>query len=457
MAHVDRNPDAFPQGTVLLEDKQSGSSKIILSPTPSDDPDDPLNWTPLRKAVNFGLTCSYVFFTFVLIDINYLAYRPYIAELGLDYGTFNLASGCSLLGLAVGCLLFRNHAMQFVAAIWWANFHKRGGLLGVSLLAGLAGSISEAIVMITINDMFFVHQHARFNGIFVIKQSLGTTGGPSVCGYIVSDIGWRWIDTKTPASATIATPVSSQIHRGRSRKSYRQRLAFVTKSPGSIIPHFYQPLIIFFSFPAVAYAATTYGTILAFFSASSSAGSYFFIYPPYNFGPSTIGLFQLGSFVGSLIGMLTIPWLIDWLIIKFAKRNEGVFEPEMRLWMSIPAAGINCAAMILYGCRGWHWAILAFAMDVASTYLSDAYPEILADALIAVVFIRNGFASIIRFSFTDWLNAIGIEHTFLLIGLIALVSVVVPILLLRYGKAARIRTAERYRLFAERQVVQRGF
>ncbi|KAL4872527.1 hypothetical protein BDV12DRAFT_193245 [Aspergillus spectabilis] len=97
------------------------------------------------------------------------------------------------------------------------------------------------------------------------------------------------------------------------------------------------------------------------------------------------------------------------------------------------------------------------AADVALTYLSDSYPEILADALIAVVFIRNGFAAIICFSFTDWLKEMGIRHTFLLIRLIALVSAVVPIALLRIGKMARIWTADKYKFYARRQVVQRKF
>ncbi|KAL3444561.1 major facilitator superfamily domain-containing protein [Aspergillus insuetus] len=512
---------AFPPGTVLLEDRHASHTELILNPTPSDDPDDPLNWSPLRKGVNFALTCSYVCFTFVLVDINSLAYRGYITELGLTYATFNIASGCNLLGLAFGCLILLpcvhklgrrpiyliSAVVQFACAVWWANFHSAGELIGVSLLAGLAGSISEAVVMITIVDLFFVHQHARLNGVFVFMQSLGTTGGPIACGYIVVDLGWRWMwwivaiflgvnlllvlfffeeskyvpassrqagvattmtttqdDDKGLAPATI-TQTSTTFSR-QSQKPLRQRLAFITKTPDPISRHFYQPLLILISFPAVAYTATAYGTLLAFFSACASAGSYFMIYPPYNFSPSAVGLFHLGGFTGALLGTLTMAPLIDWMIVRLAKRNGGVFEPEMRLWMSIPAAFVNCVAMILFGIglhRGLHWAILAFAQglfgfgfitaaDVALTYLSDCYPDILADALIAVVFIRNGFAATVRFAFTAWLEGMGLQNTFILIGMIALVSAVVPVCLLFFGKSARVRTAERYGAFKGRQV-----
>ncbi|KLJ13349.1 hypothetical protein EMPG_11725 [Blastomyces silverae] len=165
--------DQFPPGTILLEDRKlhillssldspthsilgnASVSELILSLTLMSDSDEPL-------IVNFGLACSYVLFTFVLIDINSLAYRGYIAELGLNYSNFNNASASNFAGLAFGCLLLIpcvhkygrrplyliSAVVQFACAIWWANFHRAGELIGVSLLAGLSGSISEAIVMI---------------------------------------------------------------------------------------------------------------------------------------------------------------------------------------------------------------------------------------------------------------------------------------------------------------------
>ncbi|KAE8315046.1 major facilitator superfamily domain-containing protein [Aspergillus transmontanensis] len=522
--------DVFPPGTIKFEARQGVESEFKLSPTPSDDPDDPLNWSPLRKAVNFGLTCSYVLFTFVLVDINSLAYRGYMSELGLTYATFNQASGSNFAGLAIGCLLFipcvhkfgrrpiylLSAIVQFTCAIWWANFHKAGELIGVSLLAGLAGSISEAVVVITIVDLFFVHQHARMNGIFLFMQSLGSTGGPIAAGYIVVSMGWRWMwwmiaiflgvnlilvlfffeeskyiplvvghsgpsnidqesamkydnDEKIEEPSTLRVATRSTVGARRSRKSVRQRLAFVTKTDMPIVQHFYQPLLILFSFPAVAYTAITYGTILAWFSANASSGSYFLLDEPYEFSPSAIGLFHLGGFLGTFIATLTVPALNDWFIVRAAKRNGGIFEPEMRLWMSIPGALLNCAGLLIYGIglgRGMHWAMLAVGQgiygfgfittaDVALTYLTDCYPDILGDALIAIVFIRNGFAMVVRFAFTPWVTGMGIQNTFVLIGMLALITVALPILLMIYGKRARASTADKYRKYAARQPVHR--
>ncbi|KAE8158566.1 major facilitator superfamily domain-containing protein [Aspergillus tamarii] len=453
-----------------------------------------------------------------------------MSELGLTYATFNQASGSNFAGLAIGCLLFipcvhkfgrrpiylLSAVVQFACAIWWANFRQAGELIGVSLLAGLAGSISEAVAVITIVDLFFVHQHARMNGIFLFMQSLGSTGGPIAAGYIVVSMGWRWMwwmiaillgvnlilvlfffeeskyiplvvghsgpfdlgqqsaskyddDEKIAQQSTLRMATRSTVDVRRSRKSIWQRLAFVTKTDLPMVQHFYQPLLVLFSFPAVAYTAVTYGTILAWFSANASSGSYFLLDEPYKFSPSAIGLFHLGGFLGTFIATLTIPALNDWFIVRAAKKNGGIFEPEMRLWMSIPGAFLNCAGLLIYGIglgRDLHWAVLAVGQgiygfgfittaDVALTYLTDCYPDILGDALIAIVFIRNGFAMVVRFAFTPWINGMGIQNTFILIGMLALITVTLPILLMVYGKTARAGTADNYRKYAARQPVHR--
>lgn len=49
----------------------------------------------------------------------------------------------------------------------------------------------------------------------------------------------------------------------------------------------------------------------------------------------------------------------------------------------------------------------------------------------------------------------GIQNTFILIGVLAMVTLVMPALLMLYGKRARAKTAVKYREFASRQQTQR--
>jgi hypothetical protein len=57
---TETTPDAIP-GTVHLVDldhsmrtrhADAGAGDIVLVPTPSNDPDDPLNWSPSRKILS---------------------------------------------------------------------------------------------------------------------------------------------------------------------------------------------------------------------------------------------------------------------------------------------------------------------------------------------------------------------------------------------------------------------
>lgn len=356
--------------------------------------------------MNFGLTCFYVLFTFVLLDISRTAYREYISDLHFTYGILNDASATASAGLAVGCLFFiplvhkygrrpiyiLSALAQFPSAVWNACLHTAGEFIAVNLLAGLGGAISEAIVMITIVDLFFIHQHARMNGIFVFMQTMGTTGGPIAAGYIIVSQGWRWIwwwtaillglqlvavvlffeESKYVPVATLvdAAPANEDCKEGSTtfvedsarrtslkassnvvykRKPLSQRLALVTKTDIPIGRHFYQPLLVFVTFPAVAFAALTYGIILALFSVMTSAGSYFMIKPPYNFSPSAIGLFHLAGFIGAFLAAITGGPLNDWTIVRLARRNKGIFEPETRLWFSIPGGFLNCVGLLVFG------------------------------------------------------------------------------------------------------------
>ncbi|CAG8175662.1 unnamed protein product [Penicillium salamii] len=551
----------FPPGTHLLNDRMTlihlllhtrsnfdtdnsnGNGKdIVLNPTPSDDPEDPLNWSTLRKTLNFGLTCTYVLFTFVLLDLGNVLLPFYEGkvpgvpgQLNLSLGEVTRASGASYAGLALGCLFtipcvhkfgrrplyLLSAVLQFACAIWYAKFKSAGEMAAIGLLAGLGGSVSEAIVMITVVDLFFVHQHARMNGLFLFMQALGALGGPIAAGYILLSMQWRWVWWITAIILGVnlllvvfffeeskyvprSRPTANKLHKGdghsdvsgasssdsveringneqsRSgsnvesqtypRKTYFQRLALVTKSDIPILKNLYRPLVAPFMFPAVLFAALQYGIIQAWFSVTTTAGAQLLPKPPYNFKANEIGLYNIGGFIGSLIATFTVSFLSDWLAVWQSRRNKGVFEPEMRLWLLFPAILFTSIGSWVYGIglnRGWHWAILAVGngifgfgfmvtADAALTYLTDSYPMILNDTLVSVVFIRNGLAMITKFPFSAWLDGMGVQNMFILIGVISLATMIMPALLMVYGKRARIHTAHKYMDYAAHQISQRS-
>ncbi|EKV11238.1 hypothetical protein PDIG_51830 [Penicillium digitatum PHI26] len=505
----------------------------ILFPIPSSDPNDPLNWSTARKALNFTLVSFFVLWTFVQIDISFTAWGQMQEELNFSVNILNANTAINYSGLAVGCIFFMplvhkygrrpiyifSVALQFASCIWQARITTVGDLLGSGLISGIGGAISEIVVQVTIADIFFVHQHATMNGWFLVIQSTGASLGPVASGYIVVAQGWRWIwwwcaiffgvtllcviflfeeskfvpildgrdatahpqVTEEPSKLRIDGDVvdaksateafASRVHTNPDiqLKTYFQRMALVTPTAEALWPHFYQPIVALFTFPAVSYAAITYGSTLCWFAIMTSLQASYMILPPYNFDAVGVGLMNVAPFVGSVLGFPFGGHLSDKSILWLSKRNGGIYEPEMRLWLALPIAIVSPAGILMFGLGltyGVHWALLAvgfgfFGFSLAAvggitlSYLMDCYQDIIGDALVGVIFMRNIFSVIVLFVLTPWVNRMGMRDLHILIAVIAFVILLLPIPLLIWGKKARIATAPSYRKMAANQLSHR--
>lgn len=78
------------------------ASDVILHPVPSSDPDDPLNWSRLRKAINFGLVGFFVLWTFVQLQTGSTSWGSLMRELHFSVDQLNNGAAMSCAGLAVG-------------------------------------------------------------------------------------------------------------------------------------------------------------------------------------------------------------------------------------------------------------------------------------------------------------------------------------------------------------------
>ncbi|KAF9895133.1 hypothetical protein FE257_000035 [Aspergillus nanangensis] len=523
-------PIVWAPGTVNLQEcRERLRQKKLHHPALSNDPNDPLNWSTLRKTLNFTLACLYVLFTFLATSAGGPAYNAYVRDLNLTFPIYTASNAANFAGLATGCILFvpfihkygrrplylLSLTVQLAMAIWSANMTTAHEMIPVNLIFGIGGSLSETIVQITITDLFFVHQRARMNGLYMLMQSTGVCLGPVAIGFVVDSQGWRWgwwwcailigatlvlsifafeeskyVPARGSRDATdeetsVFSPTSNAKPRASASdaasshsiakdtwprpKPYRQRLALVTPTPGSVTHHFYQPFVVLFTFPAVAYTALTYGSLISWVTAISTVQSSQMIFPPYNFSASEVGLLNIAPFIGVIIGTIVGAPISDYSIVRLASRNNGIYEPEMRLYLAIPGGLISFAGLIVFGVglgQGLHWAVVAagsgifstgfvILADIALSYLIDCYQNVIADALVAVVFVRNGISMIIMFTLSPWLHGFGVQNTFICMAFVALAISMLVIPLLLWGKDARIATAKSYEMFTKRQAVYR--
>lgn len=414
---------SWPPGTVRFEESESrtpaieleacidstdDTKKLILHPTPTSDPNDPLNWSGSRKAVNFSLVCLYTLLTFAQLDVGFTAWDQYTDELGFSEDTLNGSAAANYLGLALGCIAFIplvhklgrrpvylfSAVLQFVSCIWSARTNTVGDLYGSNIISGIGGAISETIVQITIADLFFIHNHATVNGLALLATFTGAYLGPVASGYVVESQGWRWVwwwcsiffginallvlflfeETKYVhvewlSRATTESLVANTLESERDAsetelgghavhtkidasipiKPLRERFAFWTRTKGSILHDIYEPLVILVTFPAITYTAIAYGVLLAWFAVLISVQATYMFDAPYNFSSIGIGLMNTAPFVASIPGVWIGGYLNDKSIVWLAHRNHGVYEPEMRLWMILPLAIIAPAGILMFG------------------------------------------------------------------------------------------------------------
>ncbi|EGX93835.1 Major facilitator superfamily transporter [Cordyceps militaris CM01] len=453
-----------PPGTVLLDDVTAAHSRTILQPVPSSDPNDPLNWTRMRKNVNFGLACAYTFVVYVVIDIATVVYGQVKDELGFSFQELNQSFAVSNAGLGLGGVLFIPFALCFGrrpvylasiavmvgTTVWQARMQTLADLYGFNFVCGLAGSVGEIICAMTIADLFFVSQRGAKTYILTIALNTGTFLAPVAAGYIATALGWRWIwwwsvilsgvllvififfyeetifnpspyptagtdepGTHDAEKAMLAevdsrSPFRPPIRLDIPLRPYRARLALFTRtdsSPRSLFRHVYQPFIILATFPGVAFVALVFGSLLAWLAIALNVQATYFTMPPYNFSSSGVGLLNIPTLIGCLLGGLFGGHLSDYSIKWLARRNGGLYEPEMRLWLAFPAILIAPAGYFMFGfsiAKGMPWPVPAVGLgvygfgsaalgNITLVYLVDSYRDVIGEAYIGVIFVRNAF------------------------------------------------------------------
>lgn len=159
------DPKMWPPGTVRLEDiLKSQGEDIILQPQPSDDPNDPLNWSRLRKYWNFALVSFYALMVFALIDAATPTWGPMNLQLGFSYPILNdsYAIGCGTLAFGAFLLIpfalkygrrpiyILSTIIQFAVSIWSAKLETVADLMLVNAISCGVGALAEVIVQVSV-------------------------------------------------------------------------------------------------------------------------------------------------------------------------------------------------------------------------------------------------------------------------------------------------------------------
>jgi MFS family permease len=361
----------------------------------------------------------------------------------------------------------------------------------------------EALPEISVTDIYFTHQRGTYMGLYSFALAGSNYFAPVICGFIAEYQGWRWVfywpaifnavtlvflfffmeesnyqrqttlvgtaPDSSPAELSAelgdpekARPVASQstssIQVGTTTKSFTQKLSLWRPSPGQNMFQRAKRSLQYLSWPVIAYCGFSYGSYLILFNILNATASIILGGAPYNFSASMVGLSYIACVIGVIVGSLTSGRLSDWLVIKLARRNDGVMEAEHRLWPFVTCLIMVPGSLLLWGvgaAHGIHFVGLFFAMaclaytstlgvTLSVNYMIDSYHDISGDAIVAVILIRNTMSFAVNYGITPWLTNLGYQNCFLSAAFVGLAASSVFLLMIKFGKRLRIKSSGKY-------------
>lgn len=218
-----------------------------------------------------------------------------------------------------------------------------------------------------ISDLFPVQQRGLANSMYILGPLFGPVVGPLIGGFIAQRAGWRWVfwvlliacGSLTAGNIIMGhetNPIVITRHKtDRMKKDLGREDLISAYDVGKdltmivkrtvLVRGLERPFRMLFSpilFLLGLYLSFVFGLLYLLFTTIPSV----FI-DSYGWAPELCGLAYLGLGIGFFSGLAVVAKTSDATIIRLAKANNGVYEPEMRLG--------NCTIFALFVPVGFFW------------------------------------------------------------------------------------------------------
>ncbi|KAJ6196890.1 major facilitator superfamily domain-containing protein, partial [Bipolaris maydis] len=459
---------------------EESSSNILLYPQPSPtDPNDPLRWPLWKKHVAFASVCVFTFLT--NFGIGGIAPAFYIMSIEFNKTMDEMSHMLTYPILVLGAFNF-----------FWVPMANYFGKRPVFVLA--------SGLLCLCYDLYFLHERGSKMGIYMNAIAGGNTFGPLICGFIVSNLSWRWQkwisaiftginfltilcfvpetryvrevgqvntvlspsnekvvigDEKLPQGSSPRTPLEQLP-----RKTWKQDLSLWSGvSETNLVKVFLTfgrpfPMIIY---PAAIYAFLCYSISLVLTVAVNILNPFVLQAPPYNWNVQINGLINIPGILGNVFGSWAGGDLVDMWCKWRTKKYLGIYEPESRLYLVVIPLVLTTAGSVLFGYgvqNSLSWVSLFFGYGMISVsltalptitlaYASDCALPVNSDVMLLI----NGLKNIVAFGFlygvVPWVADVGYVNAFgTMAGIFAGIVAIGALLLIQYGASARHAVAQ---------------
>ncbi|CAG8950600.1 hypothetical protein HYFRA_00002809 [Hymenoscyphus fraxineus] len=470
-------------------DPEKGEDVTIVTWYGEDDPDNPLNWSTVKKAFIAFLICLLTFTVNLGGGIFTSGSSQYAAQFGVSEVAATLALCVYTAGDGFGTMVWSPlsencHIGRTLVYAWtWVLFvflqfgvvyaKNFGMLIAFRALTGFFGSPVLGTGGASMGDIYCSSQRVYAATIWVLVSFCAPVMGPVIGGYAAQYKGWQWTIYELlwisgfalillffmlpeTSEAAILCRRSQRIREltGRSDIKCAAEIEYDEKTKKELATEsLVRPFSLTFKEPILfvlnLYLALIYGLLFIWFE------SFTIVFGEiYGFNLGAEGL----SFLGIVIGALFVvsPLLLFQYYTQNTRLNKnGELKPELHL---PPATvGALCVPICLFW-FGWtsrpqiHWivpivgssffAIGAMLLQCSVVaYIGDAYPQYAASALAGNNFWRALFGAGFPMFATAMYRKLGVDGASSLLGVISVLFVPVPFFLYSYG--ARIRKASK--------------
>ncbi|KAF2873281.1 major facilitator superfamily domain-containing protein [Massariosphaeria phaeospora] len=194
--------------TAALKHGTGKNADIVLIPQPSEDPNDPLNWSNTKK---FTIMAIIAYGSTLYASVLAPLLSPALVLIAMDFkkevADITVISGYMLLVTAASgpivnaCarkygkrpVLIASSFFGLIGTIVCSAVNSYNGLLIGRIIQGGSISAFESIVVAMIGDLFFVHQRGYWMTLIQFILGAASNFSAIIVGPIASNIGWRYL------------------------------------------------------------------------------------------------------------------------------------------------------------------------------------------------------------------------------------------------------------------------
>ncbi|KAF4975664.1 hypothetical protein FZEAL_7554 [Fusarium zealandicum] len=506
-AHKLDGVDAIPRearveaGVLLTVDGAEGTSlrlakdgHTVLLPQPTDDPNDPVNWSSTKKHLIL-FTVAWAALTADFASASGSA--PIILqamEWHESVGSVNQTNSISVLMMAIGVLVWVPLTSYIGRAptLFWTTVFGLAFSIATALspnfttfyamraMSGLFLTSGQSIAVAFIKDIFFLHERARKIGLWAVLYIVSPYLGPQLSNFVVgSTLKWQdvfWLGVGVVVLDLIFIvvfldetmyrrdiPLSGQPSRPQDVKSRMLRVTGIWAIQHHHSGYFetaYESFKRFFmtlTKPVVLLILSGYLLCFAWAIGINITTAILFALPQeiggYGYTYYGLGYLYFSPTVGAILGEFFGHWFNDFLARRYVRKHKGVFEPEARLAMIYISAVFMIIGLVVLGQALHHhlsvaaviigWGMHGFGIMTTSVavtaYVLDSYPSTPAEVSGWANFARaiSGFS--VGYFQQPWGAKVGYDASFGTQAAIVGASMIFVVITQRYGHVLRMK------------------